>query len=242
VYAFAVMIVSARVLMFVFKGEWKHSLHITKKTGGISSIIPVGLYDGTRRIASSATPDEIFQARVARQFAVDCGAQCSLLLIPIFDKAVELGCSKDTFVNHFRSAQGLNPDRIKILATGVERFLAADYISCLHILIIQIEAWLRDLLESMGGHTTYVKDQIVHVHTLDTVLNDALVKAALGTRLWNYVNAIINDDLAFGLRDKVAHGLCEASEHNQNKATLLVHICLLLTDVHPKSSGQSKPA
>jgi hypothetical protein len=89
----------------------------------------------------------------------------------------------------------LNPDRIKILATGVERFFAADYISCLHILIIQIEAWLRDLLESMGGHTTYVKDQIVHVHTLDTVLNDALVKAALETRLWNYVNAIINDDL-----------------------------------------------
>jgi len=213
--------------------DYERALDIAEKTGGISSIIPIGLYDGTRRIASAATPEEIFQARVARQFAMNCRIYCSLLLIPILDKAIELGCSKDAFVNHFRKAQGLEPDRIEPLGVGVERFLARDYVSCIHILVIQVEAWLRDLLDSMGGHTTYVRDQIVHVHTIDTILNDELTKAALVTRLWKYLNAIVNDDLAFGLRDKVAHGLCEASEFDKNNAALLLHVCLLLTDVVP---------
>jgi hypothetical protein len=44
---------------------------------------------------------------------------------------------------------------------------------------------LRERLDSMGGHTAYVKDRIFHVHTLDKVLNDQLVKATLGIRLWN---------------------------------------------------------
>jgi hypothetical protein len=130
----------------------------------------------------------------------------------------------------------LNPDRIELLGVGIDRFFAGDYVSCIHILVVQVEAWLRDLLDSMGGQTTYVKDQIVHVHTLGTVLSNELIKSALGERVWNYVNAIMNDDLAFGLRDKVAHGLCEASELDRNKAALLVHVCLLLTNIAPKAS------
>jgi len=85
----------------------------------------------------------------------------------------------------------------------------------------------------MGGQTTYVKDQIVHVHTLGTILSNELIKGALGSRVWNYVNAILNDDLAFGLRDSVAHGLTETSEFTRNKAALLIHVCLLLTNVTP---------
>jgi hypothetical protein len=78
-----------------------------------------------------------------------------------------------------------------------------------------------------------VKDQIVHVHTLGTVINSELIKRALGGRVWNYVNAILNDDLAYGLRDRIAHGLCQTSEFNINKAALLIHICLLLTNMTP---------
>jgi hypothetical protein len=213
--------------------DYECALDIARKTGGISSIMPVGLYDGTRRIASAATPEEILQARAARQFALNCKVYCSLLLIPILDKAIELGCSKDAFVDHFRKAQGLKSDHIEALQVGVERFLARDYVSCIHVLVIQVEAWLRDLLDSMGGHTTYVKDQVVHVHTIDTIINDELIKRALVTRLWKYLNAIMNDDLAFGLRDKVAHGLCEASEFDKYNAALLLHACLLLTKVVP---------
>ena len=103
---------------------------------------------------------------------------------------------------------------------------------------MQAEAWFRDLLDNMGGPTTYVKDQIVHVHTLGTILSSELIKRALGSRVWSYVNAILNDDLAFGLRDKVAHGLCEASELSRNKAALLLHVCLLLSDVVPMRPQQ----
>jgi hypothetical protein len=131
--------------------DFESALDIAQKTGGISSIFPVGLYDGTRRIASSTTPEEILNARAAHQFATNCEVYCSLRLVPILDKAIELGCSKDTFINHFRNAQKLNSDRIELLGAGAERFLAGDYVSCIHILIIQIEAWLRDILDNMGG-------------------------------------------------------------------------------------------
>jgi hypothetical protein len=111
--------------------------------------------------------------------------------------------------------------------------LAGDNVSCIHILVIQLEAWLREILGKLGGQTTYVKDQIVHMHTLETILNNELIKDALGNQIWRYVNAILNDDLAFGLRDKVAHGLCARSELDRSAAAMLVHICLLLTNVAP---------
>ena len=213
--------------------DYEQAVDIAKKTGGISSVIPFMLYEGTRRTGSATTPEEILQVRTARQFSMNCEMNCSLLLLPILDKAVDLGCSKDTFVSLFRNAKGLNPDRIELLGVGLDRFLAGDYISCIHVLVVQVEAWLRDLLDNMGGPTTYVKDQIVHVHTLGTILSSELIKRALGRRVWSYVNAILNDDLAFGLRDKVAHGLCEASELSRNKAALLIHVCLLLSGVVP---------
>jgi lysyl-tRNA synthetase class 1 len=207
------------------------ALDTAKETAGISSVIPFGLYDGTRRVAQATTDEEILQARTARQYVMNCEFYCLMFLLPILDKALKLGCSKDTFVSHLRNAKGLNPNRIELLGVGFDRFLAEDYVSCIHILVVQVEAWIRDLLYSMGGQTTYVKDQIVHVHTLGTILSSELIKRAFGSRVWRYVNAILNDDLAFGLRDKVAHGLCETSEFNRNKAALLIHVCLLLTNI-----------
>ena len=125
---------------------------IAKKTsGGISSVFPYGLYDDTRRVAQATTEDEILQARTARQYVMMCEFYCSMFLLPILDKAMERGCSKDTFVSHLRNAKRLNPDRIELLGVGFDRFVARDYVSCIHILAVQVEAWIRDLLDSMGG-------------------------------------------------------------------------------------------
>jgi hypothetical protein len=74
-----------------------------------------------------------------------------------------------------------------------------------------------------------MKDEIIHVHTLDTIINRDSIKKALGNRIWNYVNAIMNDDAAFGLRDKIAHGLIDSQQIDSNKACLLVHASLLIS-------------
>jgi hypothetical protein len=211
--------------------DYECAKQIAESTGGISSVIPYGLYDGTRRIGSATTPEEILQAKTAQQFAINCKLNTSLMLIPIIDKTIASGGSKNIFVDRLRTSTTLESDQLQFIEVGLERFLAGDNISSIHILIIQLEAWLRQILGKLGGQTTYVKDQIVHMHTLETILNNKLITDALGNRVWQYVNAILSDDLAFGLRDKVAHGLCAYSELDRNTAVMLVHICLLLTNV-----------
>jgi hypothetical protein len=69
---------------------------------------------------------------------------------------------------------------------------------------------------------------------LSSVVIVILIKRALGSRVWNYVSVILNADLVFGLRDKVAHGLCQTSELNRNEPALLIYICLLLTNMTPR--------
>jgi hypothetical protein len=52
-------------------------------------------------------------------------------------------CSKDTFATRFRAT--VLHDRLKFLEVGVDRFLQRDYVSSLRILVIQVEALLREM-------------------------------------------------------------------------------------------------
>jgi len=115
-----------------------------------------------------------------------------------------------------------------LIIRGFDQFLKGDFISAIHVLVPQLEALLRSLADELGEPTTYFKDQTVQVHTLGTLISQVSIRTLMGEQLWHYCNALLVDELSFGLRDRVAHGLASESDFDQTKAAMLVHFLLLI--------------
>jgi hypothetical protein len=195
----------------------------------IPPIASVSLFEGARKVAGTLTSQEIQATNTARFFMVNCSGNCQLLVIPILSAAAVGGCSSSDFSEVLMRSNALSTDRCVFLRTAFDRYLAGDYLSCVHLMLPQIEGWLRDGAAMIGLPTTYIDNKIVRVRTLQTVLES--LKQQFSGHVWEYIYAILVDDWAFGLRDRVAHGLLEAKRIDVTSAALLIHVCLLLSNM-----------
>lgn len=122
----------------------------------------------------------------------------------------------------------LSENSLALVSKGIEMHFQQDYISSIHILIPQIEATLRFVLESKGFNTLKEKAEILMENELGGLLNKQQVKEILGENLCDYLNLKYVDNEAINLRNEVSHALLELDQFNHTNSFSIIHTIMML--------------
>ncbi len=130
----------------------------------------------------------------------------------------------------FIASTHIRDKRRPIIKRGIEAYFANDFMTFLHLIIPQIEAILRNILEDNGG--TVLKDGReggFNYKTLDSLLGEEAVCEKLGEDLTRYLKGVYSHRLGLNLRNDICHGLWETKEGNKLESALVLHTLLCLT-------------
>lgn len=126
----------------------------------------------------------------------------------------------------------MEPSRKALVDRGLERYIAGDFISALHILVPQFEACIRELLRSLGRPTSRPKrgsqKGLSQERLLDEMLREPKVRAALGDDLWYFYRFVFSDQRGWKIRHEICHGLADETKFNAHHATVIVYALISL--------------
>lgn len=129
----------------------------------------------------------------------------------------------------FLSDFGLAESLSKLIAHGIERHFEKDYISSIHVLIPQVEAVLRYLLNRKGINTIKTKGDAIMDNELGGLLKDAATRNLLGEDLTTYLELRFTKQEGMNLRNNVSHGLLEHALFTYVESLSAIRVILLLT-------------
>ncbi len=125
----------------------------------------------------------------------------------------------------------------ELVRRGLAAFLEEDYVNAIHLLIPQIEAAIRNLVELMGGVTLRKNRQGgLQLRTFDDLLRDELIELCFGADTTFYLRILLTDQRGWNLRNDVCHGICLADTFNYGTADRVFHALLCLARVRQQSS------
>ena len=223
----------------------RESVSGLEKEAPLLFLIPRRTFSADGRVVGEASgEDDLFRQHVRLGYVVN-----GKFIAEVIRKLkAEQGLNAAVLVDHLCSSEVISSDRKNFLERGLERYFAADYASCIHILVPQIEHVLRSVLLRIGLPDTYIDDHgIMRVQPLDRVLRTPAIKDAFGEELSTYFYTFLVDQDAENVRNAVAHGMIAWEACNEVTATILVHLLLALTtfrfhEVEPqKSADDNKP-
>lgn len=128
----------------------------------------------------------------------------------------------------------------EIIFKGVEAFLNEDHIVSVHLLIPQIEAAFKKIIELQSGNILQKnKFQGMNFQTLDSLVKNDLVKNIYDDETIFYFRAVLSDPRGLNIRNDVCHGIINAEIFNFSYSLLVMHIIFLLAQIRDDISPNS---
>jgi len=145
-----------------------------------------------------------------------------------------------SFVEHFREWGLCESRNLALLQKGVEHYFHKDYVSALHILVIQFEDMLRGILRRANRPVLIPPIAGTHgrVAVLGSLLADEQFSRIAGSNLRRYYEVIFSDPNGINLRNNIAHGLVEVEEMNRQTVELVLYSLLTLTRFRIEESSE----
>jgi Domain of unknown function (DUF4209) len=117
----------------------------------------------------------------------------------------------------------------EFLLSGIGQYLDGNYLIATHLLIPQIEAAIRKLMEISGGEVLKpARSGGFHLRTLDEILRDKPIVELLGESISLYLRVILTDQRGWNVRNNICHGISFPQDCSKYVADRLIHILLLL--------------
>ncbi|MBV9279384.1 MAG: DUF4209 domain-containing protein [Chloroflexi bacterium] len=191
------------------------------------------LMRGDLRIQRVDSDDESLQLQAIRYFVLSYRVIAKLLVAPAFE-ILRSECShdpsslEDAVMQHLSRDSFLGYDRLEILRHGVRAFAKSEYVAAIHILAIQIEGVLRDLLTILGSPTYSIRDDEMLERTLGT-LTENLYNRGIDEDLLRFVDSFLADRRGDNYRNEVAHALLSSEGFSRENAEILMLILIKLS-------------
>ncbi len=119
----------------------------------------------------------------------------------------------------------------EIISCGLNAYLKEDPITAMHILIPQVEACLRIILDSNAVPSIQKnKSDGYNVLLLDPLLRDQRIVDILGSDTVFYFRVLISNQNGLNLRNDVCHGIAAPATFTMENASLIFHVLLILSE------------
>jgi hypothetical protein len=142
------------------------------------------------------------------------------------DKIIELIFKSPIFDQHNK----------EFVEAGVQAYLNENHLVAAHLLIPQIEAAIRNLLNLAGG--SVIKPNInggFDYRTLGDLLKDDLLNKILddcfGTDFIFYFKILFLEKLGWNIRNNICHGISKVESIQKHVTDRIMHVLLLLANV-----------
>lgn len=170
----------------------------------------------------------------AEMYRISQGLIMSLYLNRIFYMLIkDKKITSRSLPKYFSESKLFNEERLKIITIGLKHFLKEDYISALHILVPQFEAFLLSIAQQFQldvvahdkkGEDVSTRTIILSENHLDS---DSFQKV-FGKNFCRQVKFVLFEQIGYKLRHKVAHGDIKSGECNFQNVTLILYLYLYL--------------
>lgn len=120
--------------------------------------------------------------------------------------------------------------RIPLIESGLIAWFEKDAFKCIHILVPQIEAGIRNLLADMGGSVMEADAKLGGFQAIGfgKIINNFLFQSKVDKDLRFHLKSLYSDARGINLRNDIAHGLINPEILNTTIADWVVHTLLLI--------------
>ncbi len=213
------------------KEEIKKQLTDLAKKAPLSFLIKKHLTDHQGRVVAEigALEDDL-DGNIVHHMSQNM-AFSVIFLSTILDRAIEkFNLTDKTIVGHFYKSAVFMEQQRDILTAGIASYLQKDFLLSIHLLVPQIEAVVRNLVETSGGAVLRPgRGGGFHLKTLDDLLRSPELVAALGEDATLYFRVLLTDQRGWNIRNNVCHGLMQPAQMSKNVADRLLHILLVMS-------------
>lgn len=147
------------------------------------------------------------------------------------------GLSSENLAEFILQTPIIEKSKHPLISKGINAFLSEDYITSIHVLVPQIEAAIRILVELMSGATLRKNRQGgLQLRTLDDLLRDDAVETCFGPDISFYFRALLTDQRGWNIRNDTCHGISPDNAFSYVAADRVLHVLLCIAKVQKKDA------
>ena len=155
----------------------------------------------------------------------------------VIRKAIEKhSLDSERILDALYESPAFDPDRKDLMKSGLDAYLAGDYIKTVHVLVPQIEHSLRRLLALLGEPVGKAgRNGTMQVKNLNDILREEAILNCLGEDLQMYLLTFLADARGQNLRNRITHGLAPMAQFDVQAADRLIHVLLAISLIRERT-------
>ncbi|ACK72546.1 conserved hypothetical protein [Gloeothece citriformis PCC 7424] len=164
-----------------------------------------------------------------------------IFLSTVLEQAIKkFSLDSEGIINYLFHSPVFASEQRNILLKGIQAYLEEDYIIAVHLLIPQIEAAIRNLVQMSNGVVLKsARGGGFHLKALDELLRSEQVKQSLGEDIALYLRVILTDQRGWNVRNNVCHGIFQQHLFSKSLTERLIHILLILAQLRLNNHSSS---
>lgn len=214
------------------KADVQEDVQLNAKTDPLFFMITKKIHDQTGRLVGTVgSIDDDLDNVIVRELAQNLSFSAALLRMCL-QRAEEKNYLTDLnrIMEHILSSAALHENRVGVIREGIRAYLDQNFLISIHLLIPQIEAALRNILEKAGGVVIQPLKSGGHpVKLLGNLLQDPTLEDVLGEDLCFYFKVLLTcPQGGWNIRNKVCHGMVDSHSFHVAIADRIFHCFLVL--------------
>lgn len=222
------------------KDEVENQLQDLSKKAPVSFLFPSKIIDDRGRIIAHVDALESdLEGNVVQQISQDISFS-SIFLRKAIERIIEkYGFNTSKLVDFIFESPLFDQEKHQLIVSAIDFYFGNNYIASIHILIPQIEAAFRRLLELSGQSVLKVsRSGGFFYKTFDEILRDPIIEQVFREDTSLYLRILFTDPRGWNIRNDVCHGIAHPNIFNQTVADRMIHVLLILGIVREKEKAR----
>lgn len=215
-----------------FFPNWEHAIKMTEdhsKKFVFMHLAKKVTYGQKYPISAPQTPEEEYEDNVMNNFKIEAELALHWLTVFLTELRKEKKVKPKDFKKFFSKLQAIDNDTYETVLEGLDAYFKDNHFQAAITLTLQLEDFLRQLLEVFGGQTTISKAGAFREKTLRPILME--LKPYISELVYRYISWVMEDYRGFNLRNNIAHGFFKKKHASPIYSTAVLHIfCLLIAN------------
>jgi hypothetical protein len=185
-------------------------------------------YQG-RPVATIGSLDTDLEGNLAYQMSQNMDITAIFLNQVLNRATIKQNISSEVLLEYLYESPLFQEDRKEIIRAGLDEYFNDNHLVAIHLLIPQIEATIRYLVETAGGAVMKARRESgFQLITFDELLRDERIKTVFGEDATFYFRVLFTDQRGWNIRNNVCHGFVPAPFFNARLSDRIIHILLCL--------------